>query len=349
MDTKTNVIYFKKCKTMQIDNHNLMNIVKKKIKKSNKFYLLIEPDNSILQNEVFNLLCKENIKTTIIYNNSKKNESKKNFNKGNVYCAKIEKENIENIICIIQFVINNIDDNKNISIILVRNEKGLIEIDFKHAEMIININYYTNKKNIFISMILLIIISIFILTKMYVIVIPKRNSEKIGIIDGKYTLEYDNVVYNISSDESLEEQTHGDKILDFAEKISNGLNIYYYDASNQDGIINTENILKGLNYMKNNDVKKINLSISSKKYSADIQKWINDNTDIEIYASYNNLINSKDYPAMYENVYGCGKKVDIKFKDSDYIYSSNKIIIFPNIFQTYKGNSYLSIYNTITR
>ena len=91
------------------------------------------------------------------------------------------------------------------------------------------------------------------------------------------------------------------------------------------------------------------MSISSKFYSSDIESWIKDNSNIRVFASYNNLINSIDYPAMYKEVYGSGKKVDIEYKDKDYTYFTNKVIIFPNITKVYEGNSYLSLYNSITK
>ena len=95
--------------------------------------------------------------------------------------------------------------------------------------------------------------------------------------------------------------------------------------------------------MKEYGVNRINISLSSKVYSTQLQEWIDNNPDIIVYASYNNKVNTFDYPAMYENVIASGEKNSkIEFKKNDVKYKSKKIISIRNK-QLYNGNSYLSL------
>lgn len=95
--------------------------------------------------------------------------------------------------------------------------------------------------------------------------------------------------------------------------------------------------------MKNRGVKKINISLSSKIYSDDLQNWVSEHQDIKIFASYNNKINTYDYPAMYEGVVASGKYNDvIKFKENDVKYNSMDIIGIFSL-KKYSGNSFLSL------
>ncbi len=141
----------------------------------------------------------------------------------------------------------------------------------------------------------------------------------------------------------------GDHMIDFANICNSKKNIYYFDAS-INGEISTESIIEGLEWMIENSVSKVNLSLSSKIYSEQLNQWINDHKDdIEIYASYNNNINSYDYPAMYSNVVASGKKSPIKFKDIDYSYASSNIIYIGSGVKLYEGNSYLSVLTLIRK
>ena len=83
--------------------------------------------------------------------------------------------------------------------------------------------------------------------------------------------------------------------------------------------------------------------MSSNKFSEELQDWINKNKEFQIYSSYNNIENSFDFPAMYENVISSGTSKEIMHKESDVFYKSNKLIIKFNISKAYKGNSYLSL------
>ena len=69
----------------------------------------------------------------------------------------------------------------------------------------------------------------------------------------------------------------------------------------------------------------------------------------QIYASYSNLKNSIDYPAMYQNVIGCGYAKGELNKAIDNMYKSNRIIVWNNGLAYYKGNSYLSLYTMLKK
>jgi len=228
-----------------------------------------------------------------------------------------------------------------------RNNKGVVEADISNEQYAISsmLVKYRTFITILVCLLLIIMIMGIILSNIR-IVFQNNNECTIGIIDGRYTEKLDGVVYNTMPKEEAE-KTHGDNMTEFAKNLAKNTKIYYYDATDQDGKVDTNNLLLGLEYMKKNDVTVINISLSSKKYSSEVQAWINNNPEIKVYASYNNLVNSIDYPAMYNNVIGCGKREKIQYKDIDHIYSNNKTIIFPDFASVYEGNSYLSLYDAI--
>ena len=126
------------------------------------------------------------------------------------------------------------------------------------------------------------------------------------------------------------------------KKKNKNFKIYYFSAE-VDGKINSKSIIRGLNELINKNVKKINISLSSKIYSDDLQNWIREHKDIKIYASYNNRINTYDYPAMYEEVIASGEYNEItKFKEIDVKYRSQNIIGLTPL-KKYSGNSFLSL------
>lgn len=208
-----------------------------------------------------------------------------------------------------------------------------------------------NRKKIFlitISIIILITIvyvlylnNIFIITEYEI----KCTEKNIGIIDTYLTNEYDNLIYekytnnNISND-----MTHGDSIVQFIKDINYTGNIYYYSAWNGEKIT-ADALIEGLEWMKKNGIKKVNISLSSSKFSKNLKNWIITNKDVlRVYASYNNNLNTvADYPAMYDYVLASGCDSRIPYKDNDIKYRSNKIIILSRMkLKFYQGNSYLS-------
>ena len=115
-------------------------------------------------------------------------------------------------------------------------------------------------------------------------------------------------------------------------------------ADNDSSIITEDNIINGLNWMKENGVEYVNISLSSRKKCANLQKWINHNKDIKVYCCYNNKLNSFDYPAMCKNVIASGSLSKVKYKKCDRKYRSQEIIVFSGKkIQKFKGNSFLSI------
>lgn len=124
--------------------------------------------------------------------------------------------------------------------------------------------------------------------------------------------------------------------------------IYYYIATDEDGKITSRTILDGLKWTQCKGIKRVNLSISSKFYNSDLSNWIKENKNIKIYASYSNLKNSKDYPAMYKNAEGSGYLNDIPYKDNDIIYNSNRILVWNKRIHYYMGTSFLSVYSLVS-
>ena len=79
-----------------------------------------------------------------------------------------------------------------------------------------------------------------------------------------------------------------------------------------------------------------------------LEKWIIDHSDdIKVYASYNNLLNSFDYPAQYEKVIGVGTNKILNGKNIDVLYRSHEIIVLSGGIKIYSGNSYLAPYTML--
>ena len=208
-------------------------------------------------------------------------------------------------------------------------------------------NIFIKFKFLFISLTVVVMIGMYTANK-FILEFPNSNKPiVIGIIDGPITKISGRFVSYNSSDFSSQ-KTHGDMLIKFARALNEEVKIYYFNANNSSGKIDTEGIMHGLNWMDQHDVKKINISLSSKVKSAEFQDWISNHREIKVFASYNNLLNSIDYPAMYMGVYGSGTKTKIKYKDIDKVYRSDEIVILPDLFHVYKGNSYLSLLSTLT-
>ena len=163
----------------------------------------------------------------------------------------------------------------------------------------------------------------------------------VGVIDDSLYLEpSNNVIYN--GDIIDDGESHGAEILEYLKDIGYSNSIFYYSAE-RDGIIESNSIVEGLNWMKQNKVKRINISLSSKKKSNDVEEWILKNSDIIVFCSYNNQINTYDYPAMLDGTISSGVNDGINYKENDVKYKSNRIIIINNGIKYYEGNSFLSI------
>ena len=170
-----------------------------------------------------------------------------------------------------------------------------------------------------------------------------------GLIDTNLTTKYTGlVVYQTQSNIKHSKTTHGDKMVNFIKKIAPNSNIYYYDATDENGEIKTKNIIDGLEWMINNNIKKVNISLSSKEYNETLETWLKVHRDnIQVFASYNNQLNTFDYPAMYDYVIGSGNGKKIFYKDIDQIYKSDLILINKKL-KLYRGNSYLSIVTMVS-
>ena len=197
------------------------------------------------------------------------------------------------------------------------------------------------KKRVFVLITIVISLIIYIVSS-YVIVLPQKDSVLVlGIIDGDLSFTHDNVINTVPLVEEGEKQ-HGDMILSFIEEYNCNVDIAYYDAENNNEI-STKSLIEGLNWMIENNIKCVCISLSSDFYSEELETWINEHSDtIKIYASYNNSSNTLDYPAQHSNVIGVGADSKINYKSIDVRCKTNKIILYRQGIHIYKGNSYLA-------
>ena len=329
-------IYFKKLSKKKIKSKKCFVTVNRWIKENRIMYVLLSNNYDICTE------FKSIHKLNIIYEvQNQKNTVEEN---GNIIIMEIKKDNINKIRNTLK---KWIEAGVTKKVFVSDKGKALIEVNINTWECIISdIMFYYQHRIIFLVFAILLIGLLGVLLYRYRIVKQINDEITIGIIDGYYTVNLDNIIYNTKPKDNVD-KTHGDNMIEFAKRIDNKIKIYYYDATDIDGKIDSNNIILGLEYLKKNNVKIVNISLSSKKYSSQIQSWINNNPEIKIYASYNNLANTYDYPAMYEGVIGCGKRKKIKYKEIDNVYASQELIIFPQILKTYKGNSYFSLYDAI--
>jgi len=144
--------------------------------------------------------------------------------------------------------------------------------------------------------------------------------------------------------------SHGDKLINFIKKLSYSGDIYYYAAVNDKGYISTDNIIDGLEWMIENDIERVNISLSSKLHNEELEQWIQEHEKIQIYCSYNNYYNSvADYPAMYSDVVASGSDNRLNYKDCDERYANNRVLVINNGLELFVGNSYLSVYTMLKR
>lgn len=200
------------------------------------------------------------------------------------------------------------------------------------------------KKRIIILFISIVIIILAGFSLTYTVVLPLKNNESeitLGIIDGNLSMSHKNVFNSVNVLTEKEKQ-HGDLVLFFMEKYDSNVKIVYYDAEKNDKIT-TESLIAGLNWMIDNKVNCVCISLSSAYYSEELETWINKHhEEITINASYSNLYNTIDYPAQYANVIGVGSGLRVTYKENDTKYRTNKILLIRKGIYLFNGNSYLA-------
>lgn len=206
-------------------------------------------------------------------------------------------------------------------------------------------NKKTGKLILFLFLILLIIFLFVSYSFLFLNTID--NKIEIGIIDSSISSLNRNKVFEINRKDKNEDESHGNEMVNFALNFSPNAKIYYYDAS-IDGKINDNSIKKGLSWMKEKGIRIVNISLSSTRFSNELESYINEFVEGGgiIYASYNNKKSTFDYPAQYTNVVGVGTKSVVKSKHIDSIYSTSRIFLNGKI---YLGNSYLSLTEAILK
>lgn len=132
--------------------------------------------------------------------------------------------------------------------------------------------------------------------------------QKYGIIDGSMEDSFEHVIC-LNKNASVDGFSHGKEMCSFIKRNYKNYEIYYYNAE-INGKMSSESIIAGLERLKAEGISKINLSLSSKVYSHEMQKWINDNDDVTIYASYTHksiaafiylIDNGRELEFEYEN------------------------------------------------
>lgn len=205
-----------------------------------------------------------------------------------------------------------------------------------------------NKVRIIVSIILIIGSTAWIMENVIFIMPISNDTKKVyGIIDGTLGMEHFNVLDSNRTWKTKSKMGHGDAVLKFMGNVAPEISFYYYDAETEYGIL-SENIIDGLQWMLENDVDAVSISLSSKYYSAELEDWIAQNSNkIQIYASYSNEANTFDYPARYDNVIGVGTVDTPETGNKDVIYKTNNLVIMDSKIKFYKGNSYLVPYTMI--
>lgn len=183
----------------------------------------------------------------------------------------------------------------------------------------------------------------------YLFLLPINSNTRLiyGVIDGSLNAEHSNVVETnafVGDDDTI---LHGDSVLEFIERISPRSSVYYYNAEDESNIT-TDAILEGLEWMLDKKVDCVTISLSGKRYSEELEEWITRHCDdIKVYASYNNLLNTFDYPAQYDKVIGVGTNELLNGKDMDVLYRTHEIIVLSGGIKIYSGNSYLAPYTML--
>ena len=203
--------------------------------------------------------------------------------------------------------------------------------------------------------VLVVLLTLIIHFNINVIAFNYKYVENIGIIDTSISSQYRNS-YDLAIAGNKNyipaEETHGDKLIEFLNKIKYNGKIHYYIAINNNKI-DTNSLLKGLAWLKSRRVTRVNISLSSHNYDVNLQKWVNQNPDIKIFASYNNELNTKDYPAMYKGVVGVGADdTVVSTKNIDTIYNSNRTLVLPfggKKLGFFEGNSFLTLFVAVRK
>lgn len=183
------------------------------------------------------------------------------------------------------------------------------------------------KKKIIIIIVFTISVIIFCINQKMCFLLPDDYSEikKIGIIDDSLCKNpCDKVIYE--GEIVHDKESHGENILNFINSIGYSNTIYYYSAENGNSI-SSDSIISGLEWMKKNGVKRVNISLSSKNKSDELQDWIENNLDIKVFCSYNNKINTYDYPAMLEGTISSGSNSEVNYKTNDVVYKTSNLIV----------------------
>lgn len=128
----------------------------------------------------------------------------------------------------------------------------------------------------------------------------------------------------------------------------NGVNEYYEEVY-QDGILYQISIdLNETKIVAKDGVNSTFILDHSTTEAENLETRLSDFENMNIYCSYNNLANSLDYPASYNQVIGVGKINNSNKTTIKRAYSTNKILVINNFESKYfEGDSFLSLLTAI--
>ena len=193
----------------------------------------------------------------------------------------------------------------------------------------------------------------------------RGKSIKIAIIDsGVYANHNDFSInikkgYNfIDNDEIMDDSNgHGTQITGIIGSADNNkgvvgiapmADIYPLKILDNNGRSKVDKVIEALDWCIKNNINIINLSFSINVNNSNLYEKINQVTELGIIvvASYSNLKNTYDYPAMYDNVIGVkGTNKEKVYVDNDIFYAYGEKIVTTNNDGEYirvSGNSFAS-------
>ena len=208
-------------------------------------------------------------------------------------------------------------------------------------------------KNILVTLAIIFAACIvyFVITGIVLFSCPREAPCCVGIIDDNlsYDLGKGIIIRQHAKNGSASGESHGEDIISFLRHAGYAGDILYYSAENDDGIIDNNGVLKGLQWLSNHGAERIAVCLSTSRYDVRIEEWIRNNPDIKIYSSYNNIVQSQnDYPSMYEGTYASGCDSNIGYKQTDRHYFSSRILTIGCGVQYYHGNTYLALISLLS-
>lgn len=134
------------------------------------------------------------------------------------------------------------------------------------------------------------------------------NRVKVGVVDTNmsedYMLQYDICNIMNATESIINNTTHADMVVDVIKKQDDNCEIYLANVLNDENTGNISNVIKALDWLKENEVDVVCMSLTTFEDSEQLQTAISDAqcNGIIVVAACLNYSNEITYPAMYDNV-----------------------------------------------